>query len=159
VSWGELERSAPELGRLGRERIEAAGVGLLGTIRRDGSPRISPVEPHVAAGHLLLGLMAGTAKARDLARDPRCVLHTVVDEPDSGVPEFKVYGRVVDVGPSLRDAAPRAWWVARPPEQARVVSVEVAEAVYVAWDIRGGVMTVTRWSPRVGVRERSRPYP
>jgi hypothetical protein len=44
--WCDLETAAPEIARLGKERFEPARVALLGTIRKDGSPRISPVEPY-----------------------------------------------------------------------------------------------------------------
>lgn len=159
MTWARLERGAPELGQRGRERLEAVGLALLGTIRRDGTPRISPVEPHVVGGHLLLGLMAGTAKARDLRRDPRCVLHSVVDDPQSGVPELKLYGRVVAVDAAVRNAAPDAWWVSQPADRAHVVSLDIEEAVYVSWNPRAGVMAVVRWRPEDGVRESSRPYP
>ena len=84
ASWGELEREAPELARLGRERLERFGLALLGTVRSDGSPRISPVEAHIAEGELLFATMRRSAKLRDLEHDPRCMLHSVVASPDSG---------------------------------------------------------------------------
>ena len=61
-----MELGAPEIARLGMARLNAARVGLLGTLRSDGSPRISPVEPYFAAGQLLVGAMAWSAKAADL---------------------------------------------------------------------------------------------
>jgi hypothetical protein len=45
------EFGAPEIARLGMARLNAAGVAMLGTVRRDGSPpRTSPVEPYLVAG-------------------------------------------------------------------------------------------------------------
>uniref|UniRef100_UPI002619D67F pyridoxamine 5'-phosphate oxidase family protein n=1 Tax=Trebonia sp. TaxID=2767075 RepID=UPI002619D67F len=77
-SWRDVERAAPEIARLGAARLASARVALLGTLRRDGSPRISPVEPYIAGGQLLIGAMAWSAKAGDLQRDPRYVLHSAV---------------------------------------------------------------------------------
>jgi hypothetical protein len=57
LSWRDLELGAPEIARLGRARLEAAGVALLGTLRRDASPRISPIEPYIAEGRLLIGVI------------------------------------------------------------------------------------------------------
>ena len=54
---------------------------LVGTLRHDGWPRISPVEALVWNGQLYLGMMWRSLKARDLLRDPRCVVHTVVTDP------------------------------------------------------------------------------
>jgi predicted pyridoxine 5'-phosphate oxidase superfamily flavin-nucleotide-binding protein len=64
--WRDLEAAAPEIARLGRERFERARVALLGTLRKDGSPRISPVEPYLTQGHLLFGTMSWSLKTRDL---------------------------------------------------------------------------------------------
>jgi hypothetical protein len=69
--WREFEEAAPELAALGRRRFAQTRVALLGTIRKDGSPRISPIEPNVVLGHLLLGALAESHKALDLLRDPR----------------------------------------------------------------------------------------
>jgi hypothetical protein len=57
MNWREFEAAAPELAALGRTRFEATGAALLGTLRADGFPRINPVEPYLAAGQLLLGLL------------------------------------------------------------------------------------------------------
>jgi Pyridoxamine 5'-phosphate oxidase len=72
MTWHDLEAGAPEIARLGRERLEQAGIALLATLRKDGSPRINPVEPHIVDGQLVFAAMRRTTKARDLSRDPRC---------------------------------------------------------------------------------------
>jgi hypothetical protein len=92
VAWRDLEAGAPEIARLGLARLAAARVALLGTLRRDRSPRISPVEPYVAGGELLIGVMASSAKAADLRRDQRCALHSAVTGPDAGEGELKLSG-------------------------------------------------------------------
>ncbi len=61
-SWPDVELSAPELARLGMAQLNSARVALLGTLRRDGSPRISPIEPCIADGQLLIGAMARSVK-------------------------------------------------------------------------------------------------
>jgi Pyridoxamine 5'-phosphate oxidase len=158
--WRDLEAAAPELARLGAERLEAAGIALLGTLRANGSPRISPIEPFLVAGHLLFGVMSWSGKARDLAHDPRCVLHSAVSSPDAGVGELKLYGRAVVVDDSeLRAGAPGAWWVDRPLDDARVFSLAPEEAVFVSWELEHGRATIRRWSPERGVTERTRDYP
>ena len=57
MRWSEIERSQPRLAELGRHRLLGPGVVLVGTIRRDGTPRISPVEPFVMDGDLWLIMM------------------------------------------------------------------------------------------------------
>jgi hypothetical protein len=159
TSWRELERAAPEIARLGKERLDAAGVALLGTLRKDGAPRISPVEPYLTQGQLVLGAMSWSLKARDLLRDPRCVLHSAVSDPDSGEGELKLYGRAVEADEQLRNGCPEGWWAARPVEEAAVFRLDIDQATFISWDTKRGQMTVRRWSPRAGYRETTRDYP
>ena len=44
---------------------------LLGTLRSDGFPRISPIEPRIFEGMLVIAGMPNTTKFNDLARDPK----------------------------------------------------------------------------------------
>jgi Pyridoxamine 5'-phosphate oxidase len=160
MTWRELEEGSPDLARLGRERLDQVGVALLGTLRADGSPRISPVEPHVAAGQLLIGVMPWSAKARDLARDPRCTLHSAVTGPDTGESELKLYGRAVAAEDSvLLAAVDDAWWSGRAAGEARVFALAIERAVLVQWNIAGGVMTLRRWSRERGATTLQRAYP
>lgn len=92
ATWAEFAEAAPELARLGRERIEAHELILLGTVKRDGSPRISPVEPDFVDGELMMGMIWQSTKARDLLRDPRCVVHGVVSDRKGTEGEFKING-------------------------------------------------------------------
>ena len=41
MNWAEFAEAAPELAEFGRERLEKHDLLLLGTIRNDGSARIS----------------------------------------------------------------------------------------------------------------------
>jgi hypothetical protein len=145
VSWRALP---PELAR-----ADLLGFAYLGTLRADGRPRISPVEAHLWEGELLI-VMPHSLKARDLARDSRCTLQSLVAGPDSGEPELKLYCRAV----KAEGEPPGAWWTGRPVD-ARVHSLEVEEAALVEWNLRSGEMTVTGWSPTRGLRTTTRPYP
>jgi Pyridoxamine 5'-phosphate oxidase len=159
AEWRDVELGAPEIARLGIARLNAARVAMLGTLRRDGSPRISPIEPYVVNGHLLVGAMAWSAKAADLRRDPRYVLHSTVTGPDSGEGELKLSGLAGEAGPGLRAQAAGAWWSVRPPDTAIVFVLRISQALFVAWDLARGEMTVHRWSPPAGYRQTRRPYP
>jgi hypothetical protein len=92
-----VEAEAPEVAALARARIEATGLGLLATLRADGSPRISGVEPSFFDGELLLGMMDGSMKARDLQRDPRFSLHNATADKDVSEGDVKVSGRAIEV--------------------------------------------------------------
>ena len=82
---------------LGEAQFARTGLALVGTLRRDGWPRISPVEPYIVDGQLYLGMMWRSVKALDLLRDPRCVVHSTVSDREGTEGEFKVYGRATEV--------------------------------------------------------------
>ena len=73
-SWADFETAAPGLATQGRELIERFRFVLVGTIRSDGTPRISAVEAHLVGGRLMLVMIPDTLKARDLLRDPRALV-------------------------------------------------------------------------------------
>ncbi len=157
--WRDLQVVAPEIAQLGKERLDQAGVALLGTLRKDGAPRISPVEPYFTQGHLLFGAMSWSLKLRDLQRDPRCVLHSAVSHPDSGEGELKLYGNAEAAPDRFRDACLDAWWVGRASETASVFSLGIEEATFISWELEAGEMLVRRWSPKFGFRQTKRSYP
>jgi hypothetical protein len=80
VAWKTLELVVPELASLVRGRFDAHGLGLLATLRRDGSPRISGLEPLFALDELWLGMMPRSLKALDLVRDGRFSLHSATTD-------------------------------------------------------------------------------
>jgi hypothetical protein len=120
ASWEEFEQTKPELARATRERFERSGIGFLGSVRRDGSPRVTALEVYFVDGRLCLQMLWRTTKALDLLRDGRCVLHTSVHGRDDPGGEYKVRGRAIEVNqPRLRrkvSDAIHALWKWRPTE-------------------------------------------
>jgi Pyridoxamine 5'-phosphate oxidase len=159
MNWHDLETAAPEIARLGKERLDQTRVALLATLRKDGSPRISPVEPYLSQGQLLFGAMSWSLKTRDLLRDRRCVLHSAITGPDNGEGELKLYGRAVEVDDEIRAGCREGWWPERAADAATVFALYIEQAAFVSWDTAHGEMTVRRWSPGRGVSETSRSYP
>ena len=159
MTWRELDAATPVIARLGEQRLNAARVALLGTLRKDGSPRISPVEPYLTHGQLVFGAMSWSLKTRDLLRDPRCVLHSAVSGPDSGEGELKLYGRTTEVDDQIRNGCREAWWAETAAQAASVFRLDIHEATFISWDIERGEMTIRRWSTRHGYRETRRDYP
>ena len=153
MRWDEFARSVPELAELGRERFERSGLCLVGTLKRDGSPRLTPVEPYIAAGHLFLGMMPNSRKVLDLLRDPRLVVHSVTSDRDGSEGDFKLYGHAIDVrDESLREAyadatEARIDW--RPTEPYHLFSVDIASAGFVVF---GQERYALAWDPTNGLR-------
>src|SRR5690348_660142 len=78
-------------------QVASTGVVLIGTIRKDGSPRISCVEPCILDGVLYLGMMWQSRKALDLLQDPRIVVHNTICTSTGDEVEFSLHGRAIDI--------------------------------------------------------------
>src|SRR5947209_3348322 len=113
MRWDEFATAAPELASLGEERLRGRELCLVGTLRANGWPRISPVEPEFVDGELMLGMMWRSPKALDLLRDPRLVVHSVVSDRKGTEGDFKLYARAVSVDDPERRARYRATIKAR----------------------------------------------
>ena len=83
MNWDEFQKEATELAPFGRERLERSGLVMVGTLRKDGWPRISAVEPLITDGQLYLGMMWRSRKVLDLLRDPRCTLHSTITDREA----------------------------------------------------------------------------
>ncbi|MGH1564250.1 pyridoxamine 5'-phosphate oxidase family protein [Mumia sp. DW29H23] len=95
VTWAGFQEEAPRIAEVFARRHAATGnLCLLATLRSDGFPRISPMEPTFFEDHLVLVGMPGTTKFRDLDRDPRFCLHTATTDPYVGEGDAKLFGEV-----------------------------------------------------------------
>jgi len=150
MQWMDLEESAPGLAELGRRRLLEPGVVLVGTLRRDGSPRISPVEPFVLDGELWLSMLWGSHKAKDLLRDPRLLVHSVVTGRDGSEGEFKVRGRAHpqedhEVQERYADAVSEALGWRPTPGKVHLFSVDIDSVSYLRYDEATGDQYVALW--------------
>ena len=152
MRWADLERDAPRLAERARERLVGPGVLLVATVRRDGGPRLSPVEPLLLDGDLWLSMMWQSRKAADLRLDDRVLVHSIVTSPDGDEGEVKVRGRAVPVEDSERrlcycDAVESLGW--RPVEPYfHLFVVDLADVTSIRY-AKSGDQHVARWPARV----------
>ncbi len=152
LTWTAFETAAPEIATRGRELLDRFEFVLIGTLTRDGSPRVNPVEAYVVGGHLVANMIPRSFKALDLLRDPRVYVHAPVTAK-SGSPEFKLAGRasVVD-DRALRSKLSDLLWKTiewRPPPDSHYFEFLAERAAYVTYDGMG--QTTLRWqSDRAG---------
>jgi hypothetical protein len=98
VTWQEFAEQAPKIAETFVRRHTATGnLCMLATLRSDGFPRISPMEPRFFEDQLWLAGMPNTTKFADLARDPRFCLHTATVDTEVSDGDAKLFGRVLDV--------------------------------------------------------------
>ena len=147
VSWQEFQQASPELAGLAEERFAAADLVLLGTNRKNGWPRITPIEYTFFEGDFVMGAMWQSKKALDLLRDPRCVVHSVPPSKDGTSGDAKLYGRARPIEPEREE---RYWqhifaklnWRPEGPSHAFVFDVESAAFVRFTGD---GTMNWVTW--------------
>jgi hypothetical protein len=106
LTWAELEEAAPEIAAYGFDLLTRFQFVLVGTLTKEGAPRVNPCEAYVIDGHLLLNMMPRSLKALDLRRDPRIYVHTPVTSKEGAEGEFQT--RWSGTGTRGRAATPQA---------------------------------------------------
>lgn len=143
--WRRFEEDAPDLAGRIRRRFEANLHHVLGTIRSDGSPRLSGTEVRIADGQVTLGMMPGSAKLLDVRRDPRVELHSAPLEEDLAEGDAKLSGLLVELS---RDPAggdgPDGSFFHVDIGRASLTRVEENELVITSWTPDGGLREVRR---------------
>ncbi len=126
------------------------GVVLVGTVRADGSPRLSPVEPLFWVGQLWLSMGWHTRKVRDLEHDPRILVHNIVTSREGTTGEYKLRGRAVaetdrQVQAGFADeVASQVGWQPE-PGRFHLFRVDIDEVAFIRWDSSTNDQYVTRW--------------
>ncbi|MGH8952895.1 MAG: pyridoxamine 5'-phosphate oxidase family protein [Acidimicrobiia bacterium] len=157
VTWREFAEEAPQIAEVFTRRHAATGnLCLLATLRSDGYPRISPVEPRIVGDHLSIVGMPGTTKFRDLGRDPRFSLHTATVDSYVGDGDAKLWGDVRN----LQDRDLQQQFAAALFDEAGLdlrgqeidpfYVADLSGASSVAFE--GGQLTISIWKPGEGVR-------
>jgi len=147
MRWSEMESVQLGLAALGRQRL----LVLVGTIRRDGTPRLSPVEPFVMDGGLWLSMLWQSTKAADLLRDPRILVHSVITGRDGGEGEFKIRGTAQaghdpDVQRRYGDAVTADLGWSPTPGRFHLFGVDLQDVTFIRYDATGD-QHVVMWPP------------
>lgn len=107
LSWQNFANAVPELAGFGEKRFKAAPA-YLATVRANGMPRVHPVTPIIAEGHLLLFMEPTSPKGHDLQRGSGYALHCTVADDGGGEGEFYLTGHAsLTEDPLLRELAAR----------------------------------------------------
>ena len=152
VAWGALADSEPTFASDVERRFDKYIHKVIATLRKDGSPRVSGIEAEFRDGHLWVGMMPGSAKAKDVRRDPRMALHSGTEDPGKDMPsgtvfDAKVSGVAVEV--YGEDDQPGS----APPGEAHRFRVEVSEVVLVTLGEPADHLLIRIWTPERGLRE------
>lgn len=152
--WQRFATGAPALAEAVAGRFAANLHHVLATLDPHGAPRVSGLEAPIRDGHLWLGMMPGSVKRADLARDPRFALHAAPIDVEMVEGDAKLAGVAIDVSddegmvalflsgtdfdPTAGPGGGMALFVA---DLTRVTLTKVA----------GDVLEVRTWTPEAGV--------
>ena len=147
ASWDEFELAAPALSALCFQRFKATDLMMLGTIRKDGFPRISPTEWTIYEGELVLGGMWHAKKALDLLRDPRCTLHSTTSNKNGQEGDAKLWGRAIPLAEERIEAYwqwmfEQIGWRADGP--AHIFTIDIESAAFISFT-GDGAMKRLQW--------------
>jgi Pyridoxamine 5'-phosphate oxidase len=152
MHWSDIEHAQHRLARLGHQRLIEPGVVLVVTIRRDGTARLSPVEPLVLDGDLWLSMMWQSAKARDLLRDPRVLVHGIVTSRDGADGEFKIRGTArTEDDPAVQrryaETVTSSLGWSPQPGRFHLFAVDISQVSFISYDTATGDQHVALWPP------------
>jgi hypothetical protein len=147
TSWKDFADDQPDFAGRVQQLFNRQKHMTLATLRRDGSPRISGTEVELDAEDLVLGMMPGSLKARDLLRDPRLAVHSPsVDPPpedaSSWPGEAKIAGRAVEITDN------------DPADASHSFRVDITEVVVTT--VAGDDLVIESWHPDRGFQRRQR---
>jgi hypothetical protein len=156
TTWNDVQSGAPGLAKDVRARFEATGLGYLATLRRDGSPRISGIEPWFGEGELWIGSMWQALKAKDLLHDPRFSLHAANIDKDVSEGDARISGVAEAITeddarwrPAL-DAFAHTTGHEVPPGEMHLLRLEPTEVVMLKPN--GDHLLIRTWNPTKGER-------
>ena len=149
ASWKDFAAAEPDFSRRVLELFETQKHMTLATLRRDGSPRISGTEAHVVDGEMVLGMMAGSLKARDLIRDPRLALHSpTIDPPDDDPSGWSGDAKIAGLAVERLDNEAE--------DGSHSFSVDMDEVVLTKVGDPPDHLVIESWRPGRGLRRRQR---
>lgn len=156
ATWDDVTGEVPDLAARVQARFAATGLGLLATLRRDGSPRISGIEPFFGLGELWLGMMPGSRKAVDLLRDGRCALHAATIDREVTEGDAKLSGTALHVDDAEQCAAFAAAFseaTGYDPSaygEFSLFRLDVTDLTMISLAPDGEALHIEHWSPAAG---------
>jgi hypothetical protein len=160
ASFADVERREPELADRVRSIFSSTTNAVLGTIRRDGSPRLSGADAYFHDGQLRIWSMPRARKGDDLRRDPRVAVHSIpwdsrrvrAGADDGGAADAKVNGTASLTTNVAERAAFRAWLSSargvEPPVDWDLFTININTVTVISAD--DGRLVVDTWSTTEG---------
>lgn len=138
TTWAAFSADAPELAERIRARFAANLHHVIGTIRRNGAPRLSGTEVNIGPAAVTIGMMGGSRKLVDVRTDPRVEIHSAPLEDDLENGDAKLVGRLIETPHSE-------------PEHADAGSFELLLELVSLVQVASDELVFTTWRPVCGL--------
>jgi hypothetical protein len=149
TSWNDFASAEPDFSRRVLDVFVTQKHMTMATLRRDGSPRISGTEAQFVDGELVLGMMPGSLKARDLTRDPRLALHSpTFDAPENDPSGWSGDAKIAGLAVENFDKDP--------DDESHRFLVDIQEVVLTKVGTPADHLVIESWRPDSGLRRRQR---
>jgi hypothetical protein len=160
ASFADVENVEPDLADRVRAILSSTTNAVLGTIRRNGSPRLSGADPYFHDDQLRIWSMPRARKGQDLRRDPRVAVHSIPWDSrklrdgaaDVGEADAKVSGTAVLVSDAGALSAFRAWLKSErgvePPKDWDLFTIDIDALTVISVD--NGQLVIDGWSTTDG---------
>jgi hypothetical protein len=145
TQWSEITAIAPDLAGRIQARFESHPHHVLGTIRADGSPRLSGINVFFNEGRMWCGSMVSARKANDIRRDRRVALYSAPLREDMDGGDASVSGIAHPL-----DAAAVQRWRPESPSDGEFFEIDVVRMHLV--EVVGDELALTMWDNAHGLR-------
>ena len=157
ATWGMVVAEAPELARQVRELFDSHRHKILGTLRKDGSPRLSGTELNFLDDDIWFGGMWMSRKCLDLRRDPRFAVHTSSLDPPAWRGDARISGTVQEVvDPAQVEAVVKAGEGEAPEGPWHLFRAELEEVLLTRLGDPADHLVIELWRPGRGVQRTER---
>jgi hypothetical protein len=148
---------SPEFGAAVRRLFDSHRHNILGTLRKDGSPRLSGIEVTFLDDDVWFGGMWMSRKCLDLRRDPRFALHTSSVDPPAWAGDARMSGVVQEVVDKAQfEAVVKASGGEADSDPSHLFRAELEEVVLTRLGDPADHLVIELWRPGRGVRRTKR---
>lgn len=143
--WADVETAAPDFGARIKACFDAHPHHVLGTVRVDGSPRLSGINVFFNEGRMWCGSMTAARKANDLHRDPRVCFYSAPLHEDMEGGDASVSGVAYPL-----DAAVAQAWQPESPAGGEFFEIDIIRVHLV--EVVGDELVLSMWDNAQGLR-------
>jgi len=145
--WQDVVDAEPDFAAEVQRVFDAHLHKTVGTLRRDGAPRLSGLELGFTAGDVTFGMMPGSRKVADLRRDPRTEVHSASFIVEGDEASWQGDARISRRAREVTDPEERKRYTETPPEAHPLFVLDIERVVRVKLDGDPPHLLIQTWRP------------